>query len=212
MKKMLLLIAALTLALTFASAEERPCYEITPPQRAQVDFLLEGNPTTGSLWTASLIREGIVTLDNPDGTYTQAEHQEGLLGAPGTFRFTFTAQEAGETILVLRYGRVNAQAAEKQLMYLLTVDEEGSLFVQDMAGIAPLVGQVVSTDDESRTALIKTQAQQEVLATFPGGMALPTACEEIKIWFNGVMTASIPAQINVMGWESIADQLARDAQ
>ena len=64
-------------------------------------------------------------------------------------------------------------------------------------------------DPEEGTAFLNTETHGEVLARFPEDMQLPTQDENVKIWFNGVMTMSLPGQINVIGWETVAPSKAR---
>jgi len=89
------------------------------------------------------------------------------------------------------------------------VDEEGNLYIQDLEGIAPLVGTVTGIDEENHSAFVQTETHGEVLARFPEDAQLPTVDEQIKIWFNGAMTMSLPAQVGVIGWETIAPSQAR---
>jgi len=89
------------------------------------------------------------------------------------------------------------------------VDEEGNLYIRDLEGAAPIIGQVVEIDEENHSALLNTETHGEVLAFFGEDMPLPTLEENVKIWFNGAMTMSIPAQIGVIAWETIAPPQAR---
>ena len=65
------------------------------------------------------------------------------------------------------------------------------------------------TVNEDGSVLLNTETHGEVIARFPEEMPLPTEGENVKIWFNGVMTMSLPGQINVIGWETVAPSKAR---
>lgn len=64
---------------------------------------LKGNPTTGYTWTAVLDEDSVESLrqvGEPD--YVP---DSGLIGAGGTYTFTFRALSAGEAVLKLEYAR-----------------------------------------------------------------------------------------------------------
>lgn len=211
MKKILSILFALMLCCSAALAEDAPAapFTIYPPKAASAVFSFDANPTTGYTWSAFLLKEGVVTLTSQEGEYTPAESQEEALGQGGIHSFEITAAAPGETIILFHSLRAWEGKPEKTLAYLVTVDENGALYVQDLEGTAPLTGEVISIDAEEGTALIKTETHNEVLARFPADMPLPALNESISIWFNGVMTLSLPGQINVIAWETIAPEQAR---
>lgn len=212
MKKMFALLFALFMLCTAAVAEETAPFTIYPPQKAHASFTLEGNPSTGYFWTAFLVNDGVVTLTDPEGTYTQDPAEEGMVGVGGSYTFEITAEAAGETILLFHYSRGWETETLETKAYLIQVTETEEMFIRDLEGMAPLTGQIVSVDAENRTALVETENQVQVLARFPQDMELPTVDENVNIWFNGVMTMSLPGQINVMGWESVPAENARQLQ
>ena len=212
MKKMIALIAALILMIPFALAEDMEAPEvftIYPPVAAHAQFALPGNATTGYRWTAFLLKDGVVELVNPDGDYVADEAEEGMVGVGGTHYFEITAVAPGETILLLNYFRPSDPTDMVTRAYLIQVDEDGTLYIRDLEGAAPIIGQVVEIDEENHSALLNTETHGEVLAFFGEDMPLPTLEENVKIWFNGAMTMSIPAQIGVIAWETIAPPQAR---
>ena len=212
MKKMIALLFAVFMLCTAAMAEEAAPFTIYPPQKAHASFTLEGNPTTGYSWTAFLIKDGVVALSDPEGTYTADPAQEHMVGVGGSYTFEITAEAAGETILLFHYSRGWEADVLETKAYLIQVNEAGEMFIRDLEGAAPLTGQILSVDAEERTALIETESHGQVLARFPEDMALPAVDEDVKIWFNGIMTMSLPGQINVMGWETIPPEKARQLQ
>lgn len=213
MKKFLSILFALMICCSVALAEDTqsPLFTVYPPKAASAVFEFDANPTTGYTWTAFIIRDGVVELVNPDGEYVteNAGDDAQIVGQGGKHSFEITAVGQGETVICFHYLRSWEEAPEKTLTYLVSVDEEGTLYVQDLEGAAPLAGTVISVDEENRTALLNTETHGEVLAHFPEDLQLPVAEENVKIWFNGVMTLSLPGQINVIGWETVAPEQAR---
>ena len=217
MKKILAILAALTLMIPFALAEDIEITEVEtpevftvyPPVAARAQFALPANPTTGYQWTAFLLTEGVVELVNPDGDYVADESEEGMVGVGGTHYFEISAVAPGETILLLNYFRSFDPTDMMTTAYLISVDEDGMLYVRDLEGAAPIIGQVTNIDEENHAVTLNTETHGEVIAFFPEEMPLPTMEENVKIWFNGAMTMSIPAQIGVIAWETIAPPQAR---
>ena len=212
MKKMLAILVALVLMIPAAlaeEAEENEVFTVYPPQAAHAVFALDANPTTGYKWTAFFLKDGVAELVNPDGDYVADEAEEGMVGVGGTHYFEITAVAPGETILLLNYFRPFDPTDMVTTAYLVQVDEDGMLYIRDLEGAAPIIGQVVEIDEENHSALLNTETHGEVLAFFGEDMPLPTLEENVKIWFNGAMTMSIPAQIGVIAWETIAPPQAR---
>lgn len=211
MKKIISIFFALVIFCSAAMAEDiAPVpFTIHPPKAASAVFEFDVNPSTGYTWTAFIIKDGVIELVNPDGDYVADETEEAIVGQGGKHSFEITATGAGETIILFHYLRPSEGAPEKTLAYLVSVDEEGNLFIQDLEGIAPLIGTVISIDEKNHFAFVQTETHGEVLARFPEDIQLPTVDEQIKIWFNGVMTLSLPGQVCVIGWETIPPIQAR---
>lgn len=210
-KKFFALMIALLMLIPAAFAEETNPFTIYPPQKAHAIFEFESNETTGFSWTAFLLNEGVVELTKPEGEYIPevSDKDPDTLGAGGMHRFEITAVAPGETIVLFHYSRGWESDDMITKAYWVCVTEDGNMEIRDLEGYAPLIGIVSSTDTEEGTALIETETHGEVLARFPENMPLPTVNEQVKIWFNGVMTMSLPGQINVIGWETIAPIQAR---
>jgi len=217
MKKILAILAALTLMIPFALAEETEIPEVEtpevftvyPPKAAHAIFALPANPSTGYQWTAFFVKDGVAELVNPDGDYVADEAEEGMVGVGGTHYFEITAVAPGETVLLLNYFRPTDPTDMMTNAYLVSVDEDGNLYVRDLEGAAPIIGQVTNIDEENHAVTLMTETHGEVIAFFSEDMPLPTMEENVKIWFNGAMTMSIPAQIGVIAWETIAPPQAR---
>ena len=204
MKKLWTLLVVFVMAIIPAFAQEAEI-TVNPPQAASAVFALKGNATTGNKWTAVLLTDGVAHLTNPDGEYTVDEADEGMTGVGGTHRFELVADAPGETVIIFRYGRAWEGSTAQTLQYLVTVLEDGTMQVSEAA---VLTGTVTEIDEENHLAFIKTE-NDEVLARFPEDMMLPVQDEELNIWYNGIMTLSLPAQINVIGWETIPNENAR---
>ena len=222
MKKFLILLLIAALLIPAAQAEDvsDEIYTIFPPQKAYVSFTLPANPSTGYLWFSRLIGDAVIespslmTLNaaipvgEGDGDASGQISTE-LVGASSVSQFLFTADHEGQAIVVFTYmrpGEETDQPAEEpvqMLVYLITVDGEGNLFVQDVRDVNPLLCEVLSVDEEERTALVGTQSHGEVLARFPENVDLPRVGDRVTLWYNGVMTLSLPGQINVLGCDLV---------
>ena len=210
MKKLLVILMIIAVALGCAAVAEdavKETFTVYPPVKAYAVFELDGNPTTGFSWTAFPVKDGIVEISEAE--YEENDNKDGLVGVGGVYRFKVTAVTAGETIVLFHYARPWETQDIITKPYLVMVLEDGTMEIQDLEGFAPLKGTVVSVDQEADTVLLDSEIHGEVLARFPEDMQLPVQGENVKIWFNGVMTMSLPGQINVMGWESVAPAMAR---
>lgn len=71
-----------------------------------VKVVLAGNPTTGYTWAAALDEASAALLRlEGEPEYVQETTDESVVGAGGTFTFTFTALKAGKATLKLIYAR-----------------------------------------------------------------------------------------------------------
>lgn len=206
MKNLMAMLAALMMMITgggAAPAPAQPLYElIREGDKTYIELI--GNPSTGYVWTVFPIVEGVVTAKDPVALETESD----VVGAPVKYRMEVEAAAAGETILVLRYLRPWEEAIQTEIPLLVTVDEEGEMFFMHLEGM-PLEVTVAQVMEEEHKALVENENLGQVICTFPEEMALPMAGEHIKIWTNGVMALSLPGQMNVLGWETIAPPQAR---
>lgn len=217
MKKVLMILVALMMLMTGVMAED-----VTPEDAAPAEEVilfpfglveedgkyfieLEGNPSTGYIWTAFCIVGDVVNVK--DAVIVGGD-QEAIAGAPATYRFEVEAVNAGETIVVFRFFRPWEMVMEKEIPVLVNVDEEGKMFFMYLEGM-PMEMTVAEVMEEEHMALLENENLGQVLATFPEDMPLPMAGENIKVWSNGVMALSFPGRINVLGWEVVAPPQAR---
>lgn len=201
MKKFIALVLALLLSLSAALAEDAP--RIGCSKNGELIISVSGNPTTGYAWWATLLTDGVAKLENPDGDYVEDPHEEDMVGVGGTYTFRLSPLAAGETLLHLKYFRSFERKTEMEKLFLILVDEEGNIQAQELSEIAPLEALVTEVNEQERTALVKDGGEQEILVHFPGDMALPAVDEQVRIFYNGVITMSLPGQISCMGWESV---------
>ena len=79
------------------------------------------------------------------------------------------------------------------------------LYAYSMDGI---VTELIETKEE-RAFLMETELHGVVMVRLPEDIILPTLEEHVRVHFNGVMTLSLPGQINALGMETIPNDLAR---
>jgi inhibitor of cysteine peptidase len=71
-----------------------------------IQVILGGNPTTGYSWTTSLgDADKAVLQQQGDAVYAQQSTAPSIVGAGGTFTFTFKAAAAGQVVLKFDYSR-----------------------------------------------------------------------------------------------------------
>jgi inhibitor of cysteine peptidase len=71
-----------------------------------VQVILAGNPTTGYSWTTSLsAKDAAVLQQQGDAVYAQQSPDSTIVGAGGTFTFTFKAAASGQVVLKFNYSR-----------------------------------------------------------------------------------------------------------
>lgn len=194
MKKFIALVMTLMLALSLAVAEDVPAETeaFVPSQNVKVELTMTGDLADGFICIPEIKHNGtentVVSLDS-------------MHYANGQFSFSFSPLTAGEAIVVLEYGKPQDHFVVKQQVYMIVVTEEGLIEVRDMSEQLPLTGTVKEVTEEG--VLLETAEQGEVLCRLPEGMTAPLQDELIQVWFNGVMTMSMPGQINVLAWEVV---------
>ena len=79
------------------------------------------------------------------------------------------------------------------------------IYAYSMDGI---VTEVIENEEE-RAFLMETELHGLVMVRVPEEIILPTIDEHVLVHFNGLMTLSLPGQINAIGMETIPSDLAR---
>ena len=62
---------------------------------------------------------------------------------------------------------------------------------------------------EDNAFLMETEVQGLVMVRLPENLRMPNVDEHVRVHFNGVMTMSLPGQINAFGMETIPSDMAR---
>ncbi len=71
-----------------------------------IQVIIPGNPTTGYSWTATLSdKDAAVLVQNGEPAYVEEAADTEVVGAGGTFTFTFKALAPGQATLKLVYAR-----------------------------------------------------------------------------------------------------------
>ncbi|MBR6525810.1 MAG: hypothetical protein IKT57_07550 [Clostridia bacterium] len=192
MKKMIALILALMMMFSLALAEDTAeTKEVIIPRNVKVHLSLEGTVADGFI--------AIPQIKNSDTVSLQSMHYE-----YGFTDFVFSADNPGEAIVVLQYGKPAEQFVAKQEVYMISVTEDGQVFVQDMTEQLPLIGTVKEVTEDG--VLLETVEQGDILCRLPEGMDAPAENDLIQVWHNGAMTMSLPAQVGVLAWELVTMQ------
>jgi inhibitor of cysteine peptidase len=72
----------------------------------EVQVVVDGNPTTGYAWSASLSdKDAAILQQQGDPAYVQQNTNPSVVGSGGTYTFTFKALTAGQASLTLAYAR-----------------------------------------------------------------------------------------------------------
>lgn len=76
------------------------------------------------------------------------------------------------------------------------------IYGAEMSGIVAAVG-------KGEITLVEDDTHQEYIVHIPAALAMPVADEHITVHYDGTVTLSLPAQLSALGWDAIADFLAR---
>ena len=104
--------------------------ELTDANLDEYTFTLDGNPTTGYSWQ-------IVSMDSERlevrEEYIESEHEEDIVGAGGTYKYTVKGLKQGNTALQLAYipAGKNINDAEKAMTIELYVDKNNKITILD---------------------------------------------------------------------------------
>lgn len=195
MKKIAALVLALMMMIPFAVAEDASEAAFTPSENVKVHLSMTGDMIDGFICVPEIKHNGtenlVIALDSM--------HFEN-----GTTSFLFSALNAGEAIVQLQHMRPSDRFVTQQKVYLISVSEEGMVYVRDMSEELPLVGTVKEVTEDG--VMLETADQGDVLCRLPEGMTAPMEGELIQVWHNGAMTMSLPAQIGVLAWELVTMQ------
>ena len=205
MKKLIYILAALLLTVSIALADGIQ-------ETNAVTVSLDGNPTTGYVWTGFVLGGESVLLTDPAGTYVPDDAPEGLSGVGGKTYFTLLPAAPGESIVTFTYARSWEPDFLEQRVLLANVDDDMKLTVSDVTEIGVITGTVISVDTEDCSAMLMTETHGELIVRFAPETQLPAENETITVYTNGVMTMSLPAIVNAIAWSSVPSDMARTAE
>lgn len=77
---------------------------VTVKAGEDIQVVLSGNPTTGYSWTAS-VSDDAVLAQQGEPVYAQGNTDPSIVGAGGTYTFTFKAAAEGQVTLEFEYAR-----------------------------------------------------------------------------------------------------------
>lgn len=198
MKKMILLVLALTMLFAAASAEGTSTTQIT----------LETNPSTGYDWTAFILGGSSVSIDSVDYSYA-SQSEDGLDGAPGTVTYTLKAECPGNSLVAFRYGRPWEQLVEQEQLVFVRVDKQLNLTIEELSAATTVRGTVTELDEAERAVTVTGEEGIQTIVMIPEDMAMPVMDEQVLVYTDGLMTKSIPARVNAIAWETVPSGLAR---
>lgn len=204
MKKMIAILAALLLTLSFARAD-------SIHETKAVTISLNANATTGYVWSGFVLGGDSVVLNSAEGTYVVDEAPDGLCGVGGQTYFTLIPVKPGTSIVIFNYARGWEPDAIDQRVVLADVDEDLNLYVSDVTDGGRIEGTVVSVDADNHSVLLNTESHGEIIANFDADVELPVTDEQIVIYTNGTMTMSLPAIMNVIVWNTVPGLEARES-
>lgn len=212
----IILMAACALAWNWVhSAQQETDAAVTTPSSPIADdehtvlYSLPANATTGFSWTAFVVAGKSVSLDEDAGGYVPDPNPEGLLGVGGMHTFMIRAVAPGESVIHFVYGR--SWDENGQEIYLLaSVDEDYNITTMDITESGVYHGTVLEVNESEHSVTLMTDLTGEVIASFAEGLTLPVKDENILVYTNGISTMSLPPIVNVLGWEHVPNELARD--
>ncbi|MBQ3080504.1 MAG: protease inhibitor I42 family protein [Clostridia bacterium] len=107
-----MMILVLTFTAAFAEYEGDAALALSP------EFYLNGNPTTGYTWTASVEDEDTVSV------LMDYHAESDLLGAGGTYWFRFDGIQEGFSEITLSYARTGSEQAMYTIVFHVRVDAD----------------------------------------------------------------------------------------
>lgn len=223
MKKLILILTALTLLIFCAAAEETDAMliggadeptmiflaETTAPSTGSLTLSFDANITTGYAWTAFVVGGDSVMIDEENSGYVSDPNPNLLDGVGGTHYFRLNALKEGESVVRFTYSRGPENAADMMYM-LITVENDLRIRAVDITGTGVYDGTVTGISVEDHTVTLDTERLGEVTARFDDNETLPAPDEHITVYTNGTATLSLPAVVNVIGWSAAPSGTARE--
>lgn len=223
MKKLISILAALSLLVSCAAAEETDnmiiggadsptsilLTEASEPAFGSVTLSFDANITTGYQWTAFVIGGDSVEIDEENSGYVSDPNPDLKDGVGGTHYFKLNALKPGESMIRFIYSRGLEDVAYESYM-LVVVEDDLLIYAMDVTEAGVYDGTVTEVNVEEQSVLLNTDRMGEVIARFNENEALPVQGEHIMVYTNGTATMSLPAIVNVIAWSSIPTGEARE--
>lgn len=176
---------------------------------AEPVIALEGNPTTGYEWTGMVVAGDAVSMTEQNWTYVSDDETGTLAGAGGTYYVTMHPEHTGRAVVSFSYGRSWENEVAEQQLWLITVDDDNNMTVENVTEVSLMQGIVLQVMESDHSVLLQTGTVGEVIAHIADEDAMPVEGEEIRLYTDGIVTLSLPAQVNALGWSTIPGELAR---
>ena len=224
MKKLISILAALSLLVSCAVAEETDnmiiggadgptsifLTEASEPAFGSVTLSFDANITTGYQWTAFVIGGDSVEIDEENSGYVSDPNPDLKDGVGGTHYFKLNALKPGESMIRFIYSRGLDDVADESYM-LVVVEDDLLIYAMDVTEAGVYDGTVIEVNAEEQSVLLNTDRMGEVIARFNENEALPVQGEHIMVYTNGTATMSLPAIINVIAWNTVPGEEARES-
>ena len=222
MKKLISILAALSLLVSCAAAEETDnmiiggadgptsifLTEVAEPAFGSVTLSFDANITTGYQWTAFVIGGNSVEIDEENSGYVSDPNPDLKDGVGGTHYFKLNALKHGESMIRFTYSRGWDDVADEIYM-LVVVEDDLLIYAMDVTEAGVYDGTVLEVNAEDHSVLLNTDRMGEVIARFNENEALPVQGEHIMVYTNGTATMSLPAIVNVIAWNAVPGEEAR---
>lgn len=190
MQKWIVLLAMLTMLVSFAAAEcpRVICAAEDDMPSGSLDLLLDAR--TDSTWSAFVLGGNSVVV---------GEAESAAPDAPQKHRFVLEAVGSGESLV--RFAPSDGKG--EAILLLAEVNADGTISTRDVTDSGALRGIVTEVMEEVRSAMLETEQSSTVIAIFPQEMALPVEEESVVLYTNGTMTLSEPGIVSVLAWETV---------
>ena len=223
MKKLISILAVLTLLVSCAAAEETDNTIIGGADAPTSIFLtktdeaafgsitlpFKANITTGYQWTAFVIGGDSLEIDEENSGYVSDPNPDFRDGVGGTHYFKLNALKIGESMIRFTYSRGLDDVAEEIYM-LIVVEDDLLMYAIDVTEAGVYDGIVTDVNADDHSVMLNTDRMGEVIARFDENEALSAQGEHIMVYTNGTATMSLPAIINVIAWNTVPGAEARE--
>lgn len=134
-----------------------------------------------------------------------------MVGAGGQEHFVLKALCPGESIVCFYYSRSwEVTDEDEEIIMLVTVDDAGNIFIEDVTDTGVLEGIVTAVNEEDYNVTIRTGDQNELIVQIAENDALPVLNEHILVYTNGSMAYSAPATVDAIAWAVVPQEDARE--